>query len=160
MTLLNKKAISAAYWRFMGYFVILLGVLVLLAFTFIRTVDQQITLLENDGERYRAALFKQRELAQNVDSLYSDLELLNPKVINSPADLQGRIDTLQGKLKRELTVNSTLRFMEGHPHGVYQKLGSYVNEMVLLKASLREMDTQIKDKTEELSRCQKRLSAN
>ncbi|WP_324679442.1 type VI secretion system TssO [Hymenobacter sp. GOD-10R] len=149
MKLLNEKDITRAYWRFLGHFLLLLGILVLAAFMFIQTAAKQLALLRADQVQYQKALFTQQAMAQKADLLYQDLRTLNPKLVGSPASLEARIVRENEELKAELVA----KLFERRPHEVYRKLTRYVDELLLLKASIREVDAQIKDKQQELEEC-------
>ncbi|OUJ74801.1 type VI secretion system TssO [Hymenobacter crusticola] len=151
MKLLNAKAITRAYWRFLGHFLLLLGILVFTAFAFIQTAAKQLALLRADQIQYQDALFTQRAMAQKTDLLYHDLRALNPKLVGSPASLEARIVRENEELKAELAA----KLFERRPHEVYRKLTRYVDEMLLLKASIREVDAQIKDKQQEVEDCKR-----
>lgn len=152
MKILNEKAITTAYWRFMGRFIVLMISLVAILFTFLKTLTEQVHLLSINKERYDAVLFTQRMMAQKTDSLYRHMSMLNTGLLRSDPLMEQRII----REKNELDTMLVQLLFERRPHEVYRKLSAYVNEMLLLKDSIRGAEVQIKDIRRELNDCQQR----
>lgn len=152
MSALNNQAITKAYWHFLWRFMLLIGVVLVSVYGFLRALSQQINQLSADKARYDEVLYVQRQLAEQTDSLYKHMRLLNTNLIRYDRPMQRLISQQK---------ESIGQLISDHPgnekaFAVYQKLNGYVNQMLLLKDSIRSVETNVLEIRRELSNCEQR----
>ena len=156
MKLLNKQAITAAYWRFLGNFLGLMAGLILLIFLFLNTLTQQVEQLSAHRMHYADVMLTQRELGQQVDSIYRHLRLLNTGLVRSDRVLEQRIVRESKDLKQLLATRRATR----GPHVVFYKISRLVNEILLVQDSIRAAELQGLGLRQELNDCQLRARSS
>lgn len=148
---LNTADIATAYFRFLGHFLLLMLSVVLLVWVFLHTSAKQVYLLHNYRSQYAHVLFTQGQMGQKVDSIYTDLSVLNTGQAGSERLLEQRVlhkkDELNELLKRE--------YRNTQPHEAYRRITGCVNEMLVLKDSIHNVDVRLKDVRRDLRDCQK-----
>ncbi len=149
MKLLNKKAIMAAYWRFLGNFLGLMAWLILLVLLFMNTLTQQVKELRAHRVRYTDVVLTQRALGQQVDSIYRHLRLLNTGLVRSDRVLEQRIVRESNSLKLLLAKGHT----QHGPHMVFYKILGLVSEVLRMQDSVRTAEVQGRSLREELNNC-------
>ncbi len=119
-------------------------------YAFFSTLSQQVQLLGVNKARYDSVLFKQRLLGQKVDTIYADLGLLNTDLVRNNQVMEQRI------LREKNELNNVLvqRFSPRRPHEVYRRVASSINELLMVKDSIRIVAGTIKDIQLELKACQ------
>lgn len=148
---LNAPSITAAYFRFLGCFFVLMLSVVLIIYAFLTTLRQQALRLRTYREQYDAVLFTQRSMGQKVDSIYADFAMLNTNLVQSNRLLEQRI------LRKKDELNALLLSRSGgqHPHEVYNRVTDCVNEMLVLKDSIYNAQKRIAATRADLRDCQK-----
>lgn len=152
MKLLNKADIIAAYWRFVGYFLVLLAGLLLILYLFLKTSSVQVRQLSAHGVRYADVVFTQRQLGQQVDTIYRHLTLLNTGLIRSDRVLEQRIVHENAELYADLEKS---HFKLG-PHAVFYRISQGINEILMVKDSVRNAEGTSRSIRQELSDCRLR----
>ena len=152
MKSLNATAIAAAYFRFVGHFLLLIVSIVVVIYAFFSTLTQQVQLLGADKVRYDEVLFTQRVMGQKVDSIYRNLKLLNTGLVRNDRPIEQRIL----RQKDELNALLAQKIFERRPHEVYRRVVGCVNEMLVLKDSIYITQHQANDILRELTDCQAR----
>lgn len=150
MKLLNKSAIINAYWRFVGYFLLLLASLLLIFYLFLKTVGVQLQQMSSHKVRYTDVLVTQRLLGQRVDSIYRHLTLLNTGLVRSDRVLEQRIVHENAQLYADL---EKAHFKLG-PQAVFYRISQGVNEILMVKDSIRSAQASSLVLRKELSDCQ------
>lgn len=150
MKVLNASAIADAYFRFLGHFILLISSLIVVLFAFFATLSQQVQLLGVNKGRYDTVLFKQRLFGQKVDTIYADLGLLNTGLVRNDQVVEQRI------LREKNELNNLLlyRFSGRRPHEAYRRIAGSINELLVVKDSIRSVAENIIDIQLELKTCQ------
>lgn len=148
---LNAPSITAAYFRFLGCFFVLMLSIVLVIYAFLTTLRQQAQQLRTYREQYDAVLFTQRSMGQKVDSIYADFALLNTNLVQSDRLIEQRILRKKDELDAQLLRKPSGR----RPHEVYNRVTDCVNEMLVLKDSIHNAQKRIAEAQHDLRDCQK-----
>lgn len=148
---LNTADIATAYFRFLGHFLVLMLSIVLLVWAFLKTFTEQAQLLRDYRDQYASVLFMQGQMGQKVDSIYADLSVLNTKQAGSERLLEQRVLYKQDELSQLLKR----KYRNTQPHEAYRRITDCVNEMLVLKDSIRNVDVRLHDVRRDLRDCQK-----
>lgn len=148
---LNTADIATAYFRFLGQFLALMLSIVLLVWAFLKTFTAQTHLLHDYRDQYARVLFTQGQMGQKADSIYADLRALSTSQVGSQRLLEQRVlhkqDELSEMLKR--------KYRNTQPHEAYRRITDCVNEMLVLKDSIHNVDVRLQDVRRDLRDCQK-----
>lgn len=150
---LNAPDIATAYFRFLGQFLLLMLSVVLVVYAFLHTFTEQTRRLRDYRDQYAHVLFTQRQMGQKTDSIYADLSVLNTKQVAPGAErlLEQRVLHQRDALEKMLTHN----YLHSQPHEAYRRVTDCVNEMLVLKDSIHNVEGRIREVRHDLRDCQK-----
>lgn len=148
---LNAPDIATAYFRFLGHFLLLMLSVLLVLYAFLKTFTEQMHQLRANRDQYANVLFAQRQMEQKVDSIYSDLRILNKDLVGSERLIEQRVlykkNELSGLLKQ--------KYANTQPHEAYRRVTDCVDKMLVLKDSIHNAQQRIREVRRDLRDCQK-----
>jgi hypothetical protein len=150
---LNASDIATAYFRFLGQFLLLMLSVVLVVYAFLHTFTEQTRRLRDYRDQYARVLFAQRQMGQKTDSIYVNLSLLNTKQVAAGA--QRLIEQQVLHQKDELEKMLQHKYLHSQPHEAYRRVTDCVNEMLVLKDSIHNVEGRIQEVRFDLHDCQK-----
>lgn len=148
---LNTADIATAYFRFLGQFLVLIISIVLIISAFLKTFTEQTHLLHDYRDQYAHVLFTQRQMGQKTDSIYADLSVLNTGLVGAERPIEQRV------LRKKDELNELLKhkYRNTQPHEAYRRVTDCVNEMLVLKDSIHNVEVRLKEVRHDLRDCQK-----
>lgn len=148
---LNTADIATAYFRFLGHFLVLMLSVIILIWAFLKSFTEQTQLLRNYRDQYSRVLFMQGRMEQKTDSIYADLRALNTAPAGSQRLREQRVLHEQDELDKLLKQS----YRNAQPHEAYRRITGCVNEMLVLKDSIHNVDMRLQDVRRDLRDCQK-----
>ena len=148
---LNAPDIATAYFRFLGHFLLLMLSVVLIVYAFLHTFTEQTRRLRDHRDQYARVLFTQRQMGQKTDSIYADLSVLNTGQVGSERLIEQRVLHQKDELDRMLNHKD----LRAQPHEAYRRVTDCVNEMLVLKDSIHNVEGRIREVRHDLRDCQK-----
>ncbi|TAE24136.1 MAG: hypothetical protein EAZ91_20980 [Cytophagales bacterium] len=134
MQVQNRKEINRAFGRFLGWFAALTGLLLACAYAFLQTGAYQVTRLTEQRQHFEEIFLLDAVLAEKVDTLYTNMVLLNTNRVLNERQLERVITKDKEEISKIVTQNQK---MQGY-FGVYGRLSGHINEMLVLKDSLNK----------------------
>lgn len=150
---LNAPDIATAYFRFLGQFLLLMLSVVLVVYAFLHTFTEQTRRLRDYRDQYARVLFVQRQMGQKTDSIYADLSVLNTKLVGAGAERLIEQRVLHQKDELDAMLNH--KYLHSQPHEAYRRVTDCVNEMLVLKDSIHNVEGRIREVRYDLRDCQK-----
>jgi hypothetical protein len=150
---LNASDIATAYFSFLGQFLLLMLSIVLVVSAFLHTFTEQTLRLRNYRSQYEHVLFTQLQMGQKTDSIYADLGLLNTKLVSAGAERLIEQRVLHRKDELDAMLQS--RYSHAQPHEAYRRVTDCLNEMLVLKDSIHNVEGRIQEVRYDLRDCQK-----
>ena len=148
---LNTADIATAYFRFLGHFLVLMLSVIFLIWAFLKSFTEQTQLLRNYRDQYSRVLFMQGRMEQKTDSIYADLRALNTAPAGSQRLREQRVLHEQDELDKLLKQ----RYRNAQPHEAYRRITGCVNELLVLKDSIHNVDMRLQDVRRDLRYCQR-----
>jgi hypothetical protein len=150
---LNASDIATAYFSFLGQFLLLMVSIVLVVYAFLHTFTEQTLRLRNYRSQYEHVLFTQLQMGQKTDSIYADLGLLNTELVSVGAERLIEQRVLHRKDELDAMLQS--KYSHGQPHEAYRRVTDCLNEMLVLKDSIHNVEGRIREARHDLHDCQK-----
>ncbi|MGI4743370.1 MAG: type VI secretion system TssO [Janthinobacterium lividum] len=147
---LNAPDIATAYFRFLGQFLVLMLSIIFIVYAFLKTFNEQTHLLHNYQDQYRDVLSTQRQMGQTVDSIYTDLSMLNTGQVGNERILELRVLHKKDELSEKLKTP----YLNMHPHEAYRRITDCMEEMLVLKDSIHNVQERLRDVRGKLNECQ------
>lgn len=126
-TKLNSVGVRRSFFRFVGYFTILLTSSFFVVYFFFKSNATQHDNIQNDILLYKEMLNKQQVLKSKIDTIYYQMGLLNTGKVKNDLFLRNYISQNIQETKKIIDVDSSLAFTH------YASLLSKVDTMLVLK---------------------------
>ena len=146
---LNATAITTAYFRFLGQFLVLMLSIVLIIYAFLNTFDAQMQRLRSTQRQYEQVLAMQLQMGETVERIYGDLSKLNTGQLGNEQVVEKRVLNQKDELSEELTK----KYLGAYPHDAYRRVTGCVNELLMLKDSIRVAKQRLKEVDDQLTAC-------
>jgi hypothetical protein len=146
---LNAPDITTAYFRFLGQFLVLMLSIVLIIYAFINAFDAQMQRLRSAQKQYEQVLAMQLQMGETVETIYADLSKLNTGQVGNEQIIEKRVLNQKDELSEALTK----KYLGAYPHDAYRRVTGCVNEMLMLKDSIRVAKERLKEVDDQLKAC-------